>query len=141
VIQYSLCCTNEHKFEAWFKNADAYDKQASQGVLECPVCGSADVNKALMAPAVGKKSNQKVALSAGHPEQKALREAMNKLRSKVVNEAEYVGDRFAEEARKIHSEESESRGIYGEATTEEVTSLVEEGVDFLPLPAAPEDHN
>ncbi len=66
---------------------------------------------------------------------------MNKLRNKVVSEAEYVGDRFAEEARKIHAEESESRGIYGEATSEEVTSLVEEGVDFLPLPAAPEDHN
>ncbi|MFT6657451.1 DUF1178 family protein [Maritalea sp.] len=141
MIQYSLSCANEHKFEAWFKNADAYDVQASQGVLECPVCGSGDVNKALMTPAVGKKTNQKVALSAGHPDQKALREAMNKLRSKVVNEAEYVGDRFAEEARKIHLEEKESRGIYGEATSEEVTGLVEDGIDFLPLPAAPEDHN
>ncbi len=141
MIQYSLCCTNEHKFEAWFKNAAAYDVQAGQGILECPVCSSTEVNKALMAPAVGKKSNQKIALSAGHPEQKALREAMNKLRTKVVSEAEYVGDRFAEEARKIHLEESDSRGIYGEATTEEVTSLVEDGIDFLPLPNAPEEHN
>ncbi len=115
--------------------------QSSQGVLECPVCGTAEVHKALMAPAVGKKSNQKVAVSAGHPEQKALREAMNKLRNKVMSEAEYVGDRFAEEARKIHHEESESRGIYGEATADEVKSLTDEGVDFLPLPAAPEDHN
>lgn len=141
MIQYSLSCENEHKFEAWFKNAAAYDAQASQGVLECPICGSEDVAKTLMAPAVGKKSNQKVALSAGHPEQKALRDAMNKLRNKVVSEAEYVGDRFAEEARKIHSEEVDSRGIYGEATSDEVNSLVEDGIDFLPLPNAPEDHN
>ncbi|MGJ8528978.1 DUF1178 family protein [Maritalea sp.] len=141
MIQYSLCCANEHKFEAWFKNAAAYDVQAGQGILECPVCGSADVSKALMAPAVGKKSNQKVALSAGHPEQKALREAMNKLRTKVVSEAEYVGDRFAAEARKIHLEETDSRGIYGEATSDEVSSLVEDGIDFLPLPNAPEEHN
>lgn len=141
MIQYSLCCANDHKFEAWFKNADAYDAQAKQGVLSCPICSTSEVHKALMAPAVGKKSNQKMSVSAGHPEQKALREAFNKLRNKVVSEAEYVGDRFAEEARKIHYEETEIRGIYGEATADEVKSLAEEGVDFMPLPAAPEDHN
>ncbi len=148
MIQYSLICENDHKFEAWFKNANAYDAQAQQGVLECPLCGTSEVNKALMAPAVGKKANQRedapqktMALSAGHPEQQEVREALRRLRSKVESEAEYVGTRFAEEARKMAEEPEQQRGIYGEATAEEVTSLIEDDIDFMPLPRLPEEHN
>lgn len=149
MIQYSLICENDHKFEAWFKNASAYDVQSEKGVLECPLCGTRTVNKALMAPAVGKKSNQKaeaapqktMALSAGHPEQQEVREALRRLRSKVESEAEYVGDRFAEEARKMAEDAEQKRGIYGEATAEEVTSLIEDEIDFMPLPRLPEEHN
>lgn len=149
MIQYSLICENDHKFEAWFKNASAYDVQSEKGVLECPLCGTRTVNKALMAPAVGKKSNQKaeaapqktMALSAGHPEQQEVREALRRLRSKVESEAEYVGDRFAEEVRKMADDAEQKRGIYGEATAEEVTSLIEDEIDFMPLPRLPEEHN
>lgn len=100
-----------------------------------------------MAPAVSgitkgeDKSEKKVSLSSGHPQQTELRAAMQALRDKVTAEADYVGDKFAEEARKIHDQESDARGIYGEATTDEVASLVEDGIDFMPLPTVPEDHN
>lgn len=141
MIQYSLVCESEHKFDAWFRNAEAYDAQQKQGIVTCPICSSGDVHKALMAPAVSRKSSEKVALSIGHPQQNELRAAMKALREKVTSEADYVGDKFATEARKIHDNEVEPRGIYGEATREEVSGLVEDGVDFMPLPNLPEDHN
>lgn len=137
MIRYSLVCANDHRFEAWFRNADAYDSQHKRGIVICPVCGTGGVGKALMAPAVS-RSSEKVSLSAGHPH---LREALIALRNKVTSEADYVGDKFAEEARKIHFKEAEPRGIYGEATREEIAALVEDGVDFMPLPGLPEDHN
>ena len=84
---------------------------------------------------------EKVSLSIGHPEHQQLREAMLALRNKVTSEADYVGDKFAEEARKIHFKEVDARGIYGEATKEEVAALVEDGVDFMPLPSVKEEHN
>lgn len=141
MIQYSLVCESEHKFDAWFRNADAYEAQHKKGIVTCPICGSGDVHKALMAPAVSRKSSEKVALSIGHPQQAELRAAMKALREKVTSEADYVGDQFATEARKIHENEVEPRGIYGEATREEVAGLVEDGIDFMPLPNLPEDHN
>lgn len=141
MIQYSLSCENSHRFDAWFRNAAAYDEQVERGIVTCPICSTQAVTKALMAPAVSTKKADKVSLSVGHPEQEQLRAAMKSLRDKVVSEADYVGDKFAEEARKIHENEVEPRGIYGEATREEVTSLVEDGVDFMPLPNLPEEHN
>ncbi|UJQ93852.1 DUF1178 family protein [Mariluticola halotolerans] len=141
MIQYSLICESEHKFDAWFRNADAYEAQHKKGIVTCPICSSGNVTKALMAPAVARKSSDTVALSSGHPQQAELRAAMKALRDKVTAEADYVGDRFASEARKIHDQESEKRGIYGEATREEVTALVEDGIDFMPLPSLPEDRN
>ena len=95
----------------------------------------------MMAPAIRSTKSEKVSLSIGHPEHAKLREAMQALRTKVTTEADYVGDKFAEEARKIHFKEVDARGIYGEATREEVASLGEEGVDFMPLPNLPEEHN
>jgi len=141
VIQYSLVCENEHKFDAWFRNASAYDEQKVKGIVTCPICTSGDVHKALMAPALSRAKSDKVVVSTGHPQQAELRTAMKALRDKVTSEADYVGDKFASEARKIHDNESEARGIYGEATQDEVSGLVEDGIDFMPLPNLPEDHN
>ena len=140
MIHYALVCENAHKFEAWFRNAEAYDEQHRRGIVTCPICTSAAVDKALMAPALS-KSGGKVSLSIGHPQHAELREALKTLRNKVTSEADYVGDKFAEEARKIHFKDVEARGIYGEATQDEVTSLIEDGVDFMPLPNLPEEHN
>lgn len=141
MIQYSLVCENDHKFDAWFRNAEAYGTQQKDGVVTCPICASADVHKALMAPALARTRSEKVAVSTGHPQQAELRAAMKALRDKVTSEADYVGDAFAKEARKIHDNEIEARGIYGEATHDEVCGLVEDGVDFMPLPTLPEDRN
>ena len=113
MIQFTLACGAGHKFDAWFRNAEAYDEQSARGVLTCPICNSSQVEKALMAPAVS-RSSDKVSLSAGHPEHGEFLKAMRALRQKMTSEADYVGDKFAEEARKIHYEEAEARGIYGE---------------------------
>lgn len=159
MIQYSLVCENDHKFDAWFRSATAFDEQVARNIVSCPICASSDVNKALMSPAVSLGNarkvsvvehqpsvekpvgDQKVALSAGHPDQANLAKAMRALREKITSEADYVGDKFAAEARKIHDNEADARGIYGEATAEEAASLLEDGVDFMPLPTLPEEHN
>ena len=141
MIHYSLVCEKSHKFDGWFSNAAAYDSQKTRGLVTCPICLSSAVDKALMAPAIGRSGSEKVSLSIGHPQHAQLREAMVALRNKVTSEADYVGDKFAEEARKIHFKEVDQRGIYGEATREEVAALVEDGVDFMPLPSIPEEHN
>ena len=141
MIQYSLRCDNAHDFDAWFKNAAAFDEQNARGIVGCPVCGSNAVSKALMAPAVARSGSEKMSLSAGHPDAAKFREMVRAYRQKVVSEADYVGDKFAEEARKIHFEEVEARGIYGEATRDEVMALAEEGIDFAPLPELPEESN
>lgn len=141
MIHYSLVCDKSHKFDGWFANAAAYDGQKERGLITCPICLTSAVDKAMMAPSVSRASSDKVSLSIGHPQHHQLREAMQALRHKVTSEADYVGDRFAEEARKIHFKEVDQRGIYGEATREEVTALVEDGVDFMPLPSVKEEHN
>lgn len=141
MIQYTLSCDNAHRFDAWFKSASAFEEQQAREVVTCPVCMSTKVEKALMAPAVSRSGSDKVPLSAGHPDIARLREAMIALRKKVTSEADYVGDKFAEEARKIHFEEVDPRGIYGEATRDEVMELIDDGVDFLPLPNIPDDAN
>lgn len=140
MIQFTLSCAQRHEFDAWFRNAEAYEDQAARKILSCPVCGSDEIGKALMAPAVARKDD-KVSLSSGHPEFSRYAEALRALRHKMTQSADYVGDKFAEEARKIHYAESEARGIYGEATREEAVGLVEEGIGFLPLPNLPEEHN
>ena len=141
MITYSLVCDNSHKFDAWFKSAEAYDEQSGRGIVACPMCNSTRVEKALMAPAVSRRNSDKVSLSSGHPQQAEIRELMRAMRKKVTSEADYVGDKFAEEARKIHFKEADARGIYGEATREEVAGLLDDGVDFLPLPNLPEEAN
>ncbi|MDC9826549.1 DUF1178 family protein [Devosia sp. ZB163] len=141
MITYSLVCHNSHKFDAWFKSAEAYDEQHGRGIVTCPMCNSTRVEKALMAPALSRSNPDKVSLSSGHPMQAEIREMMRAMRRKVTSEADYVGDKFAEEARKIHFKEADARGIYGEATRDEVAELIDDGVDFLPLPHLPEEAN
>jgi len=140
LIHYALQCSHGHRFDAWFKSAAAYDEQRGRGIVTCAVCGDGQVDKALMAPAVARTDNERVPLSSAHPDAARFREMLRQYRRKVMEEADYVGDRFAEEARKIHFEEAEARGIYGEATREEVLGLIEDGVDFLPLPDVGEDN-
>ena len=141
MIQYSLQCSKGHRYDAWFKNADAYDQQQARGIVSCAVCGDGAVEKAPMAPAVARTDGEKVSLSSGSAEARRFRESLRAYRQKVMSEADYVGDKFAEEARKIHFEETEARGIYGEATRDEVIALADDGIEFMPLPDLPEEHN
>ncbi|HHZ08017.1 MAG TPA: DUF1178 family protein [Rhizobiales bacterium] len=141
MIRFSLVCDKDHDFEAWFRSNDDFDTQARRGFVECPACGSKKVGKALMAPAVstGRKKEQ-IALAMGEAQKRALAQ-LKAMAEKIRENADYVGDRFAEEARKIHFGESEARGIYGEATLEEARSLAEDGVEFMPIPVFPDDRN
>jgi hypothetical protein len=157
MIRYRLQCDHAHQFETWFGNAATYDRQVRRGQVACPECGSTSVSKALMAPSVitsraAAKKQRPAPVEALEPppsgpqrlanaKQRELFQMMRKLREEVVAKSEYVGPRFAEEARKIHNEETEQRGIYGEATPREVKELAEDGVEVYPLPVLPDDHN
>jgi len=141
VIRFSLVCERDHEFEAWFRSNDDFDTQMKRGFVECPACGSKKVGKALMAPSVstGRKKEQ-IALAMGEAQKQALAQ-LKAMAAKVRENADYVGDKFAEEARKIHFGETEARGIYGEATLDEARSLAEDGVEFMPIPVFPDDQN
>jgi hypothetical protein len=136
MIRYALVCEHEHGFEAWFASSADYDGQAERGLVECPWCGSRQVRKQIMAPAVAGTKAQKASDSAPAEMQSVMMEAMGKLRRHVEENFEAVGDRFADEARAIHQGEAPDRGIYGRASPEQVRELVEEGIRIGPLPAA-----
>jgi hypothetical protein len=141
LIRFSLICDQEHNFEAWFRSNDDFDRQKKRGFVDCPTCGSNKVEKALMAPAVSTgRKREKIALAMNEMQKKAMAE-MKALSDKIRENADYVGDKFAEEARKIHFGEADARGIYGEATLDEAKSLAEDGVGFMPIPVFPEDRN
>ena len=151
MIRYQLQCGKKHAFEGWFRDSRDFDRQAKRGLVACPTCGNQRIAKALMAPSIatgakkrGKKMPEPV-VTQPTPErlsaQRELTDIMRRIRKDVVEKAEHVGDRFAEEARRIHHDEAPARGIYGEATMAEARELIEEGIDVLPLPALPEDHN
>jgi hypothetical protein len=162
MILYRLRCSKGHEFDSWFKDSKTYERQEKKSLVGCAVCGDAKVTRALMAPRLGTKGNRKksglpaeiatAAQSAPSPEQvqaqqqmsaltkrmpKELREALIKVRAEVEKNCEHVGDKFAEEARKIHYGESDKRGIYGETTDEEAEALAEEGIEFGRLPWIP----
>lgn len=142
MIRFTLSCDEGHKFEGWFSGSEAYDAQKATGAVVCPVCGTTSVEKALMTPAVATSRKSEAMAVAAHTEPPAeALAALRKIRERLVENADFVGDRFAEEARRIHYDEAEKRGIYGKASVEEVRSLVEEGIEFHPLPILPEDHN
>lgn len=141
MIKFSLHCDKAHEFEGWFRSNDDYDTQRKRGFVECPHCGSSKVEKALMAPAVStSRKQEKMALAMGDHQRRMMSE-IKALTARMKEGAENVGDKFAEEARKIHFGESDARGIYGEANAEEVKGLVDDGVPFMPLPQLPEDRN
>ncbi|MDX5367137.1 MAG: DUF1178 family protein [Alphaproteobacteria bacterium] len=137
MIRYALICDRDHEFDGWFASSDGFDAQVAAGEVLCPHCGSPDVTKALMAPNIAKGR----ASAADTPPQAALAEKMSMmmlaLKKHVEENCDYVGDAFAEEARRIHYGEAEHRDIYGEATLDEARELIEEGVEVAPLPVVP----
>ena len=150
MIRYDLICDKGHEFDGWFSNSEAFETQAKRGFVECTHCGSIRVEKQLMAPGLGARSTKKSAGDGGgarkvaggtDPRMQQMMAMMRDIRRHVTENAENVGDKFADEARKIHYEETEQRGIYGEATAEDAKALIEEGIAVHPLPRLPEDGN
>ena len=141
MIRFTLSCDGDHQFEVWFGSNADFETQQKRGLVDCPVCGSHQVGKALMAPAISTGRKQEKVALAMNSEKRAVMEQFKALAEKMRENADYVGDKFAEEARKIHFGETDPRGIYGEATAEEARSLIEDGVGFMPIPVFPDEHN
>src|SRR6266478_3015105 len=174
MIRYTLVCNKRHEFESWFANSAAYDKQAKRGLVTCPLCGSAKVEKALMTPKLARAdtpSNHEAAPAhpppspgphAGEggegdaapaaakvptpvamisPQEQEFRRKLREMRDHLVKNAENVGSRFPEEARKMHYGEAEHRSIYGVASPKDAKALHDEGIEFSPLPVLPEERN
>ena len=131
MIRYSLACVGEHKFEAWFSNSKAYDVQHRKKLVECPVCGARDVRKQIMAPAVLASSKPK----SDAPEAQSAKMA-GEIRRHIAETHDYVGDKFADEARSMFYGEAKERPVWGEVTPEVAKDLIEEGVPAMPIPRA-----
>jgi hypothetical protein len=156
MIRYTLRCDRGHAFESWFQTSSAYDSQVKRKLVTCPACGSAKVEKAIMAPQiVSKKGRDSAAPAPASPadvtipsstplmmaQERELRAKLRELRDHIVKNADNVGERFPNEARKMHYGDIEHRPIYGEASPDEARSLIEEGVEVSPLPVLPDDRN
>ncbi|HKS64771.1 MAG TPA: DUF1178 family protein [Xanthobacteraceae bacterium] len=160
MIRYTLVCDRRHEFESWFQDSAAYDKQAKRGLVSCPQCGSAKVEKAIMAPRLARKDKSTPIVAPAEqaapapaaaaspapvamisPQEKEFRAKLKELRDHLTANADNVGKKFPEEARKMHYGEIEHRSIYGEATPQDAKELHEEGIEFHPLPVLPEERN
>jgi hypothetical protein len=156
MIKYALACDKGHSFESWFADSAAYDKQAKRGLVTCPQCGSAKVEKAIMAPRLSgtrkrgaaqeitlapEKAQDKANVAVMSPVEQELRAKLKELREHIVKNADNVGEKFPEEARKIHYGETEHRSIYGVASIEDAKELAEEGIDVHPIPLLPDERN
>lgn len=149
MIRYDLHCEAGHGFESWFRSSGDYDLQRKKKLVECPVCGSFDVEKKIMAPRLNrtdkggraKPSEEKAPVAMMSPQEAEFRQKLRELRDHVTKNAENVGEKFPEMARKMHNEEIERRSIYGEASPDEVKSLLDDEVDIHPLPILPDDRN
>jgi hypothetical protein len=156
MIRYSLQCERGHAFESWFQSSSAYDSQVRRKLVTCPACGSAAIEKAIMAPQIVSKRGREsvvpapaaateVTAPASTPllmaQERELRAKLKELRDHIVKNADNVGERFPNEARKMHYGDIEHRPIYGEASPDEARSLIEEGVEVSPLPVLPDDRN
>jgi hypothetical protein len=166
MIRYTLACESGHSFESWFQNSGTYDKQRKRGLVVCPICNSSKVEKAIMAPriATARKAADAPAPAAEvktpaptevapnpapapapvamlPPQERELRKKLRELRDHLVKNADYVGRRFPDEARKMHYGETEHRSIYGEASADQAKELHDEGIEFHPLPVLPDDRN
>ena len=161
MIRYTLVCERQHNFESWFANSAAYDKQVKRGLVGCPICGSIKVDKAIMAPRLG-RSGKPIDMPQAPPEaplpatapaeapapvammssqEREFRGKLKELRDHLTRNAENVGRKFPEEARKMHYGEIEHRSIFGEASPQEAKDLHEEGIEFHPLPVLPDERN
>jgi len=159
MIRYALVCDRKHEFEIWFNNSADYDKQSKRKLVACPVCDSTKVDKAIMAPSIasprkrGKSSPApEVAAAAApqpetapvamlSPQETEFRAKLKELRDHLTKNADNVGKKFPEEARKMHYGDIEHRSIYGEASTDEAKKMLEEGIEFHPLPVLPDEKN
>jgi len=162
MIRYSLRCEAGHAFESWFQSSSAYEQQEKRKLVNCPACGSAKVERAIMAPQIVSRKGREIAAPepaaapAPAPEattaaatstpllmaqERELRAKLKELRDHIVKNADNVGERFPNEARKMHYGDIEHRPIYGEASPDEARALIEEGVEVSPLPVLPEDRN
>jgi hypothetical protein len=158
MIRYALVCAKGHAFESWFADSAAYDKQVKHSLVTCPQCGSAKVEKAIMAPRLAGARKRDVAPAPApdapaataappapvamiSPQEQEFRTKLKELRDHLVKNADHVGPKFPEQARKMHYGEIEHRSIYGEASPDEAKALVEEGIEVHPLPVLPEERN
>jgi hypothetical protein len=155
VIRYALHCDSGHGFESWFRSSDDYDKQRKRELVNCPACGSTEIEKQIMKPSLsrgaGKAQNEAPAaqpvaddmapVAVISPQEQFLRAKLKELREHVTKNADYVGEKFPELARQMHYDEIDQRSIYGEAKPDEVKELIDEGVAVQPLPILPEDRN
>jgi len=167
MIRYALACAKGHSFESWFPNSAAYDKQAKRGLVSCPICGETKVEKAIMAPKLAgtKKraaasskdapapepapaapieaptADSKAPVAMMSPPEREFRQKLKELREHLTKNADYVGQKFPEEARKMHYGEIDHRSIYGEASPQEAKDLHDEGIEFHPLPVLPDERN
>lgn len=161
MIRYALICDKAHEFESWFADSAAFDKQAKRKLVSCPVCGSAKVEKALMAPRLAGNKKRESAVDVSSvptetptqaqetqapvammsPQERELRTKLKELRDTLTQNADNVGAKFPEEARKMHYGETEHRSIYGVASPEEAKDLAEEGIEVHPLPTLPDERN
>lgn len=160
MIKYQLKCSDGHEFEAWFASSTAYETLECEGRLVCAHCASTDVKRAVMAPRIASRPAKPPAHHAAIPVSHApatsalppagsadaerlhaLMREVRTVRDKILEKSEYVGPRFAEEARRIHFDEAPDRAIHGEATTDEARELADEGIDVMPIPRLPDDLN
>jgi len=158
MIRYNLVCGRAHEFESWFASSAAYDKQAKRGLVACPACGSTKVEKAIMAPRLARADKPidvpeapaappaaapepPAPVAMISPQERELRTKLKELRDHLTKNAENVGRKFPEAARKMHYGEIEHRSIYGEASPQEAKELHEEGIEFHPLPVLPDERN
>ena len=161
MIRYALVCEKGHGFESWFADSAAYDKQIKRKLVTCPHCGTAKVEKAIMAPRLAgsrkrqapaeppavapetapEKVQEKTSVAMISPQEQELRSKLKELRAHLTKNADHVGPKFPEEARKMHYGETKHRSIYGEASPEDAKALAEEGIEFHPLPILPEERN
>ncbi|MDZ4736109.1 MAG: DUF1178 family protein [Rhodospirillaceae bacterium] len=151
MILFDLRCAKGHQFEAWFRDGATYDRQADAGELACPICGGHKIEKAPMAPRIGKGRSTAMVPSEAPPAPTptpdaatmavmgAHLKALRALRRKVEESCDYVGPEFAEEARKIHYGETDARGIYGETTSDEAAALEDEGIEVARIPWVPRE--
>lgn len=159
MIRYALICEKGHEFESWFPDSSAFDKQVKRKLMVCPHCGSAKVEKAIMAPRLASSRRRKASASEApapvatvaapenapvamiSPVEQEFRAKLKELREHLTKNADNVGQKFPEEARKMHYGEIEHRSIYGEASPQDAKDLAEEGIEFHPLPILPEERN